>query len=90
MNIEQKFEMLGVDHAPGQEIRRRDEELPVKGEPLPGVPVDFSHGDVDAHPPIPGALQTFVHGFYEGGKQAYTEYRERPPSARNWPKNCLG
>ncbi len=75
MKIEQKFEMLGVDHAPGQEIRRRDEELPVKGDPLPGVPVDFSHGDVDAHPPIPGALQTFVHGFYEGGKQAYTEYR---------------
>jgi hypothetical protein len=63
MKIEQKFEMLGVDHAPGQEIRRRDEELPVKGDPLPGVPVDFSHGDVDAHPPIPERCRPFVHVF---------------------------
>ncbi|MDD2294662.1 MAG: aminotransferase class I/II-fold pyridoxal phosphate-dependent enzyme, partial [Eubacteriales bacterium] len=75
MNIAEKFEKLGVDNAPGQEVHRKDEDLPTKGEPLPGAPVDFSHGDVDAHPPIPGALQTFVHGFYEGGKQAYTEYR---------------
>lgn len=75
MNITEKFEKLGVDNAPGQEVHHRDESLPAKGEPLPGMPVDFSHGDVDAHPPIPGALQTFVHGFYEGGKQAYTEYR---------------
>ncbi len=75
MTIAEKFEQLGVDNAPGQEGRQKDGDLPIKGDMLPGVPVDFSHGDVDAHPPIPGALQTFIHGFYAGGKQAYTEYR---------------
>ncbi|HPF19399.1 MAG: pyridoxal phosphate-dependent aminotransferase [Eubacteriales bacterium] len=90
MKIEEKFEKMGVDHAPGQEVRRRDADLPLRGEALPGAPVDFSHGDVDAHPPIPGALQTFVHGFYEGGKQAYTEYRGRESIRVNLAKKLSG
>ncbi|HHX93381.1 MAG TPA: aminotransferase class I/II-fold pyridoxal phosphate-dependent enzyme [Clostridiales bacterium] len=77
MKIKEKFDLLGVDSAPGQEVRRRDDDLPAKGDVLPGIPVDFSHGDVDAHPPIPGALDTFCAGFDEGGAQAYTEYRGR-------------
>lgn len=77
--IEEKFAKLGVDYAPGQEVRRRD-ELPdgvLRGEPLPGIPVDFSHGDVNesAFPPTPGALEEFVAGVRRGGSQAYTEYR---------------
>lgn len=39
--------------------------------------MDFSHGDVDAHPPIPGSLEAFNEGFAEGGVQAYTEYKGR-------------
>lgn len=34
--------------------------------------VDFSHGDVDAHPPIPGFIDVFNEGYHEGGAQAYT------------------
>lgn len=77
--IEEKFAKLGTDHAPGQEVRHGggipDAEL--RGEPLPGVPVDFSHGDVNdnAFAPAPGALEEFVEGVRRGGPQAYTEYR---------------
>lgn len=76
-SIEEKFTLLGVEFAPGQEGRLGEEALPAIGDPLPGHPVDFSHGDVDAHPPIPGALEAFSRGFEEGGAQAYTEYRGR-------------
>jgi aspartate/methionine/tyrosine aminotransferase len=78
-SIEQKFARLGTDHAPGQEVRQSDEvaDTPLRGEPLPGVPVDFSHGDVNetAFGPTPGALDEFVEGVGRGGSQAYTEYR---------------
>ncbi|CAK7050789.1 MAG: Aspartate aminotransferase [Desulfovibrio sp.] len=74
-SITEKFAKLGVDNAPGQEGRRKAEELPCRGEPLPGAPVDFSHGDVDAFSPIPGTLETFMDGVTAGGVQAYTEYR---------------
>lgn len=48
----------------------------MEGDPIPGTPVDFSHGDVDAHKPIPGSLEKFVEGYVVGGgHQAYTEYR---------------
>ena len=50
-------------------------ELPVKGENIAGTAVDLSHGDVDAFPPPPGTLETFIQGVHVGGKQAYTEYR---------------
>lgn len=71
----EKFAKLGVDNAPGQESRQKVDSLELRGASLEGVPVDFSHGDVDAHPPIPDSLDTFVHGFRVGGPQAYTEYR---------------
>ena len=74
--ITEKFAKLGVDNAPGQESLQKQEALPMVGEELPGTPVDFSHGDVDAHKPIPGSLETFVEGYVVGGgHQAYTEYR---------------
>lgn len=78
-SIEQKFAKLGTDHAPGQEVRHVDEasDTQLRGNPIPGVPVDFSHGDVNetAFGPTPGALDEFVEGVRRGGPQAYTEYR---------------
>lgn len=78
-SIEQKFARLATDHAPGQEVRLSDDGLDslLRGEVLPGTPVDFSHGDVnpDAFAPTPGAFDEFVRGFELGGQQAYTEYR---------------
>jgi len=77
--IEEKFAKLSTDHAPGQEVRHGD-EVPgaeLRGASLPGIPVDFSHGDVNdnAFAPTPGALEEFVAGVHRGGPQAYTEYR---------------
>ena len=72
----EKFAKLGCDNAPGQEGRQKAQPLELRGEKLEGTPVDFSHGDVDAHPPIPGALSDFVRGVERiGSRQAYTEYR---------------
>ena len=77
--IEKKFNALGVDHAPGQEIRQQAAlaKSQLRGDVLPGCPVDFSHGDVGdtAFTPLPGALEHFVQGTARGGQQAYTEYR---------------
>ena len=74
--VSEKFAKLGVENAPGQESMQKSAELPLTGGPLKGRPVDFSHGDVDAHPPIPGSLERFVSGYEkERGRQAYTEYR---------------
>ena len=78
-SIEAKFAKLGTDHAPGQEVRQSGgvPETELRGESLPGIPVDFSHGDVNdnAFAPTPGALEEFVEGVHRGGPQAYTEYR---------------
>ena len=78
-SIEEKFARLATDHAPGQEVRQIDDasHLSLRGDPLPGIPVDFSHGDVNetAFGPTPGALEEFVEGVRRGGSQAYTEYR---------------
>ena len=72
----EKFSKLGCDNAPGQEGRQKAAVLDLRGEKLEGRLVDFSHGDVDAHPPIPGTLSDFVTGVEKiGGHQAYTEYR---------------
>ena len=72
----EKFSKLGCDNAPGQEGRQKAAVLDLRGEKLEGRLVDFSHGDVDAHPPIPGTLSDFVTGVDKiGGHQAYTEYR---------------
>lgn len=73
--IEEKFTRLGADHAPGQEVRQNITDVYLRGEKLNGLPVDFSHGDVDAFEAIPGSLERFIDGFLKGGKQAYTEYR---------------
>lgn len=77
--IEERFAKLGTEHAPGQEVRQGGEavQAALRGEPLAGRPVDFSHGDVDedAFPPTPGSLDLFVQGVHRGGSQAYTEYR---------------
>ena len=81
--ITEKFKKLGVDTAPGQETLQKQEALPQKGENLPGTPVDFSHGDVDAFEPTPGTLETFIAGVNAGGKQAYTEYRGKAEIRRD-------
>ncbi|MYN12642.1 aminotransferase class I/II-fold pyridoxal phosphate-dependent enzyme [Pusillimonas sp. TS35] len=75
--ISEKFRKLGTDDAPGQEVRQQNDRaaLQLKGHDLPGRPVDFSHGDVDAFTPIPGAFEAFAAGVERGGAQAYTEYR---------------
>ncbi|MEI4488817.1 pyridoxal phosphate-dependent aminotransferase [Frigidibacter sp. MR17.14] len=75
MSIATKFGRMATDNAPGQEVRQSDAVDFLKGEPLPGRPVDFSHGDVDAHEPTPGAYELYAEGFAKGGAQAYTEYR---------------
>ncbi len=73
--LSEKFKRLGIDNAPGQEVLQKDVALDLRGEPLPGPAVNFSHGDVDAHIPTPGSLDLFVEGFKKGGCVAYTEYR---------------
>jgi len=80
MSIEAKFGKLGTDNAPGQELRQRAAgiEAAMRGKVLSGRPVDFSHGDVDAHTPTPGSFELFSAGVALGGAQAYTEYRGDP------------
>jgi len=77
--IARRFENLLTDHAPGQEARYAPHALAgdLQGDVLPGIPVDFSHGDVNtsAFAPTPGSLEVFVQGVERGGEQAYTEYR---------------
>lgn len=73
--LNEKFLKLGADHAPGQEVRQKTNEIKLRGEKITGTPVDFSHGDVDAFEPTPGTLDIFNEGVHSGGKQAYTEYR---------------
>jgi aspartate/methionine/tyrosine aminotransferase len=74
--IEEKFRKLATDNAPGQEVKQKASDIRslIRGEKLCGVPVDFSHGDVDAFEPSPGSLDTFIAGVHDGGSQAYTEY----------------
>ncbi|MBK5205009.1 MAG: pyridoxal phosphate-dependent aminotransferase [Polaromonas sp.] len=75
--IEDKFAMLATDNAPGQEGRQKAADLGplLRGGPIEGRPVDFSHGDVNAFEPTPGAFDAFVAGVETGADQAYTEYR---------------
>ena len=75
--LNEKFAKLGVDNAPGQEKLQQASSLPIRGENLPGIPVDFSHGDVNesAFAPTPGSLEQFIAGVRRGGEVAYTEYR---------------
>lgn len=75
--IDEKFMRLGAENAPGQEVRQATKELDAiaRGGKLGGVPVDFSHGDIDAFLPTPGADDAWKKGYEAGGQQAYTEYR---------------
>ena len=77
LSLEEKFQNLGADFAPGQEVRQTGTTLVdlMIGEALQGEPVDFSHGDVDAHLPTPGSQTLWNEAFETGGSQAYTEYR---------------
>ena len=77
MTIHEKFRRLGIDNAPGQESLQKAQTLDLRGEQLAGAPVDFSHGDVDAHLPTPGSFALYAAGVEEGGAQAYTPYRGR-------------
>jgi aspartate/methionine/tyrosine aminotransferase len=76
-NLDDKFAGLGADNAPGQEVRQNADDLKsvLRGDVITGRPVDFSHGDVDAFAPTPGAREAWEHGYEVGGAQAYTEYR---------------
>lgn len=75
--LSEKFSKLGVDNAPGQEKRQQASNIQFRGKDISGVPVDFSHGDVNenAFAPTPGSLEQFVAGVRCGGEVAYTEYR---------------
>ncbi len=81
LTLADKFSALDTEHAPGQETRQDTGDLHaiLRGEPLDGTPVDFSHGDVDAFPPTPGALEAWNAGYARGAEQAYTEYRGAAP-----------
>lgn len=75
--LNDKFSKLGVDSAPGQEVNHDTKGIQFLGESIPGKPVDFSHGDVNAFEPVPGTLDEFIKGVGLGGEQAYTEYKGR-------------
>jgi len=77
ITLDDKFRVLEADNAPGQEVRQDIRHLNnlMQGEKFDGIPVDFSHGDVDAFPPTTGSEKVWKDGFEKGGHQAYTEYR---------------
>ena len=77
MSLDEKFKALHTNNAPGQEVRQNLGNINtiMLGEKLDGIPVDFSHGDVDAFPPTPSSDEAWKDGFSRGGCQAYTEYR---------------
>ncbi|WP_315755882.1 pyridoxal phosphate-dependent aminotransferase [Bradyrhizobium sp. SZCCHNRI2007] len=72
-----RFAALSTHNAPGQEVRQATGNVGnlMRGNILPGQLVDFSHGDVDAFLPTPGAVECFSAAVDAGGRQAYTEYR---------------
>ncbi|MDB2020427.1 hypothetical protein PM027_20515 [[Clostridium] symbiosum] len=84
MTVAEKFSNLGIDNAPGQESLQKSTVLEFRGEKIPGAAVDFSHGDVDAHEPIPGSFEVFAKGVEEGGSQAYTPYRGKKAYWSMW------
>ncbi|MAM11854.1 MAG: aspartate aminotransferase [Rhizobiaceae bacterium] len=77
VSITEKFATLATDNAPGQEVRQNAGNISeiMRGDKLSGRLVDFSHGDVDAFTPTPGAFDRFSEAVEAGGRQAYTEYR---------------
>ena len=76
-SLDKKFMNLSSDNTPGQEVRQSNDQFIalMRGKKIVGHPVDFSHGDVDAFLPAPGAREAWEQGYEQGGQQAYTEYR---------------
>lgn len=76
-SIEDRFAFLATANAPGQEVRQTAGAAArlIRGDVLAGRPVDFSHGDVDAFLPAPGAFEHVSEAVRSGGVRAYTEYR---------------
>jgi aspartate/methionine/tyrosine aminotransferase len=76
-SVADKFRTLATDNAPGQEVRQTSGNVHnlMQGGVLSGREVDFSHGDVDAFPPLAESLDRFAEAVQAGGRQAYTEYR---------------
>ena len=76
-SLDKKFMNLSADNTPGQEVRQSNDQFValMRGKKIVGHPVDFSHGDVDAFLPAPGAREAWEQGYEQGGQQAYTEYR---------------
>ncbi|MFK4508405.1 pyridoxal phosphate-dependent aminotransferase [Bradyrhizobium daqingense] len=72
-----KFAALATANAPGQEVRQAAGNVGnlMRGGSIAGHQIDFSHGDVDAFAPTPGASERFSEALVAGGRQAYTEYR---------------
>ncbi|QOZ66119.1 pyridoxal phosphate-dependent aminotransferase [Bradyrhizobium arachidis] len=72
-----RFAALATADAPGQELRQAAGNIGnlMRGGRISGRAVDFSHGDVDAFAPAPGASDHFSEALAAGGRQAYTEYR---------------
>jgi len=77
ITLDERFKALAADNAPGQEVRQDLGDLNslMRGGRLDGIPIDFSHGDVDAFPPTPDSDVVWKDGFDKGTSQAYTEYR---------------
>ena len=87
MTIEEKFAKLGVDNAPGQEVRRKDSSAKLTGDELPGTPVDFSHGDVNAHPPIPAPLKPSTRGMRWALPRHIRNTVVSSPCGKGWQKS---
>jgi aspartate/methionine/tyrosine aminotransferase len=64
-----RFAALGISGAPGQQATD-----PETSKAAPKL-VDFSHGDVDAFPPAPGAIEAFNEAYELGSERAYSKYR---------------
>ena len=76
--LDAKFGRLNADDAPGQKARQASRNIS-RASPDLRMAVDFSHGDVDAFLPTPGATDAFLDGVRLGEVQAYTEYRGSAP-----------
>jgi aspartate/methionine/tyrosine aminotransferase len=74
VTLSDRFASLGIDNAPGQQTMGESPGLDVLDVPS-GPVVDFSHGDVGAFEPSPGAFDAFQGAFDSGATQAYSEYR---------------
>lgn len=80
-----KFNRLGMENAPGQEGTREGQVMDLAG--FHGKFIDFGHGDVGAHEPLPDAFRYFQEGLKENSDQAFTPYRGRADIAAHVAEN---